>query len=175
MLKKQEPSIEVQEYRSKYFKNINSEYTVTSNYVINIRYIMEYFEFDHAKQIYIDKKFRSVRDFTLNFTRSPFGNCQNFCIPYFSNIIYSDFNIMDIFSIIYNRLDKPICILDLNLNIYNKFKTKIKEEKAPITVNIKKYINTNGSKMVLCIVKLDTVKCIVRAKELIKAEKYKKT
>lgn len=85
---------------------------------------------------------------------SSFGNCQNFTIGYFSDLItqlevqYIKTDLKEVISAIkeFCGIRKPLLILDLNKSVYESIKNKLK------IISKMNYESSNTSKMVILVV-----------------------
>jgi hypothetical protein len=152
-----------QQEKSEYNKVISKSYTVYFNnddFFIDVRLEKESFIYSFTTYSYTDKRKVSYCNLRVNINSNPFGNCQNFSISGFCSVVDAlpEDSIKDIFSIIIYRLEKSICILDLNSWVYEKIiKNKLFKGIGKIYKKTK-YESTNGSIMYMVILYLDVLK-----------------
>lgn len=94
-----------------------------------------------------------------------FGNCQNFTIRYFNELLVLYKNSPKLLSEclykIYTKFSRPYCVIDINKNVYEDLKNTIKENNLKIKFVVDTpYINANGSNMVICILDLSELEII---------------
>ena len=95
----------------------------------------------------------------------PFGNCQNFVINDFRNLLF--FNGGDLKHInnflynVSNTWTRMYCVIDINEEVYEKLKEIVNNKKLNVEFIVESpYKNANGSSMVLCILDLSKLKLI---------------
>ena len=91
---------------------------------------------------------------TVNVSRSPFANCQSFCISSAYAITNVPKNkISELLFFLYSVVDKTQFVIDIKSEYLNPMKTILKDfTKEFLEMN---YKSTNGSNMVLCLIKMD--------------------
>ena len=113
-------------------------------------YNTEYKFIDHANDSVID--FEGPINFVIH--REPNGNCQTFGIAYADEFTaYGREDMKDVLKAIFRKVNKSQMLLDIteedSYNILKNLKPFSKKQ------NIKRYLSTNGSKMMLVRVILD--------------------
>jgi len=96
---------------------------------------------------------------TIQIVHSPFGNCQTFSLMQAKQLRHLSDPELSLFLETACRVtDKTQMVIDLQYIMAEKILPKLK----PLCKDIQKieYISTNGSNMVLCLVKINLDKCI---------------
>lgn len=95
----------------------------------------------------------------------PFGNCQNFVINNFRNLLsFNGGDLKHINNFLYNVSNtwtRMYCVIDINEEVYEELKEIVNSKKLNVEFIVESpYENANGSSMVLCILDLSKLKLI---------------
>lgn len=94
----------------------------------------------------------------------PFGNCQNFCINDFAELLWVAINIDEDYLVNYltkvsNKWSRYFLVIDITNSTHEELTEFIKNNGLDLPFVVETpYTNNNGSSMILCILNLNSLK-----------------